>query len=90
MATRKPPPDNARTRAIVRMLEGKSKEPSPVDKPSRKKTARPKGWDGADDEAFDILSIATADALTMTDKRMLIASRLRKIAQGSRKWGVLR
>lgn len=80
MAMRKPTPDNAHTRAIVKMLE-KGPE-APV-------RARAKKWDGADEEAIEIMQIA--DGLLAADsKRVLIAARLRRIAQGPRKWGPLR
>jgi len=91
MAMRKPPQDTKRTREIVRMLDGKSKEPLAADKPLPK-AARPERWDGADQEAHDILEIADywKSKLSIDERRKLIAARLRKIAQGPRKWGVLR
>jgi hypothetical protein len=125
MAMRKPPADNKRTRAIVKLLEninvplpdqaraigrtglvatplvgkppasGAQRERSATTKEmTRKKIAKQdsKRWDGADQEALDILSIATSmtSGQSMDERRITIAARLREIAQGPRKWGVLR
>ncbi len=64
---------------------------TPPKKVTRKEAAklRSKRWDGADDAAFDIVQTAMS-GLTLGQKRKVIAARLRKIAQGPRKWGVLR
>lgn len=62
-------------------------------KVTRKEAAklRSKSWDGADEEAFELLELASSfGRYDMDTKRKLIAKRLRKIAQGPRKWGVLR
>lgn len=48
-----------------------------------------KVWDGADIEAVELIKITSA-GLSLDKKIELIAARLRKIAQGPRKWGPLR
>jgi len=78
-----------RTRTVQEILE----DVAAGKKVSLKEAAqvRARRWDGADDEAFEILQIAASMGhYSMDEKRKLIATRLRKIAQGPRKWGVMR
>jgi hypothetical protein len=49
-----------------------------------------KNWDGADIEAVELIKIVNAGNFSLDKKIELIAARLRKIAQGPRKWGLLR
>lgn len=92
MAARKPTPDTKRTRALAKELDRRAKElvteSDKEDADLLKKSAR---WDGAEQEALELMSIVmTTGQYSLDEKRKLIAARLRKIAQGPRKWGVLR
>lgn len=96
MAARKPTPESKRSRQVSALFD--SIVSLPIDGPPAKKVTRKeiakmrsKRWDGADDAAFDILELANSiGRYDPEQKRKLIAARLRKIAQGPRKWGVLR
>ena len=86
MAIRKLSPPTRRGRSLAKKLEQLSKEPLPV-----LSDEVPKFKDGAEKEAYELMLIATgAGHYSWDEKRKLIAARLRKIAQGPRKWGILR
>lgn len=86
MATRKPSPETRHARHIAEELEQLSKEQLPV-----LADEVPKFKDGAEKEAYELMLIATSMGhYSWDEKRKMIAARLRKIAQGPRKWGPLR
>ena len=86
MATRKLDPESRHARHLAQELEQLSKEPLPV-----LADEVPKFKDGAEKEAYELMLIATSTGhYSMDERRKLIAARLRKIAQGPRKWGPLR